>query len=86
MGHLGPRMDQNEVLGHFLIKNALDFANIVYHDWEWQYLVPYSGEGVEKKFAGPKMGQLGATKGQNGVLGHFLTKNALVFCDFAYPD
>ena len=86
MGHLGPKRGQNEVLGHFFIQNALDFADFAYCDWELQYLVPYSGQSAEKKFAGPKMGQLGPKRGQNEVLGHFLAQNALVFGDFAYYD
>ena len=27
MGHLGPKRDQNEVLGHFHVQNALIFAD-----------------------------------------------------------
>ena len=34
MGHLGPQCGQNEVLSHFFIQNALDFADFAYHDWE----------------------------------------------------
>ena len=32
MGHLGPKRGQNEVLGHFLVQNALFFADSVYYD------------------------------------------------------
>ena len=39
-----------------------------------------------KKFAGPKMGDLGPKRGQNEVLGHYLALSALVFGDFAYRD
>ena len=79
MGHLGPKRGQNEVLGPFLIQNAIDFANFAYYDWEWQYLVPNSGWSAEKNFAGPKMGHLGPKRGQNEVLGPFLIQNALDF-------
>ena len=34
MGQLGPKRGQNEVLGHFLALNALDFADAVYYDKE----------------------------------------------------
>ena len=34
MGHLWPKRDQNEVLGHFLAQNALVFADSVYYDCE----------------------------------------------------
>ena len=54
MGYLGPKRGQNEVLGHFLIQNALDFADFAYCDWELKYLVPNSGQSAEKKIAGPK--------------------------------
>ena len=71
---------QNEVLGHFLIQNALDYADFAYYDREQQYLVP----SAEKNFAGPKMGRLGPKRGQNEVSGHFPAQNVLVFGDFAY--
>ena len=63
MGQLGPKMGLNEVLSHFLIQNALDFADFAYYDGEYQYLVPNSGQRAEKNFAGLKMGQLGPKKG-----------------------
>ena len=49
MGHLdlGPERGQNEVSGHFLVQNALDFADFAYYDWEQQYLVPNGGQSVE---------------------------------------
>ena len=49
MGNLGLKRGQNEVLGHFLIPNALDFADFASYDWELQYLVPNSGQSAEKK-------------------------------------
>ena len=92
MGQLGLKRGQNEVLGHFLVQNALFFADSVYYDWELWYLVPSGGRSAEKKFAGPKMGHLGPKRGQNEVLGHFLGQNtldfagqnALVFIDSVY--
>ena len=57
MGHLGPIRGEHEVLGHFLVQNALVFADFAYYDWEQQYLVPNGGQSAEKYFAGPKMGQ-----------------------------
>ena len=34
MGHLGPKMGLNEILGHFLVEYALVFAGCAYYDWE----------------------------------------------------
>ena len=31
---LGPKRGQNEVFGHFLVQNALDFADFAYYDQE----------------------------------------------------
>ena len=53
---------------------------------ELWYLVVSGGQSAEKKFVGPKMGQIRAKKGQNEVLGHFHVQNALVFANFAYYD
>ena len=33
MGHLGPKRGQNEVLGHFLVQNALGFADFAHCGW-----------------------------------------------------
>ncbi len=33
-GQLGPKMGQNEVLGHFLVQYALVFAGRAYYDRE----------------------------------------------------
>ena len=54
MGQLGPKRGQNEVLGHFLIQNALDFADVAYYDREYLYLVPNSGQSTEKKLMAQK--------------------------------
>ena len=86
MGHLGPKRGQNEVLGHFLVQNALVFADFAYLNREYLYLGPDSGQSAEKEFAGPKMGRLGPKRGQNEVLGHFLAQNALAFADSVFHD
>ena len=31
---LGPKRGQDEVFGHFLVQNALDFADFVHYDGE----------------------------------------------------
>ena len=43
MGQLGPKMGQNEVLGHFLVQNALVFAGCAYYDRQLCYLVADGG-------------------------------------------
>ena len=86
MGQLGLKRGQNEVLGHFLVQNALFFADSVYYDWELWYLVPSGGQSAEKKLLALKWAQLGPKRGQNEVLGHFLCQNALVFADSVYYD
>ena len=63
MGHLGPKRGQNEVLGHFLVQNALVLADFVYNDRKLWYLTANGGQSTEKKIAGPNMGQLGPKKG-----------------------
>ena len=86
MGQLGPKMGQNEVLCHFLGGNALNFADSAYNDRYFLYLVGDGVPGAEKKFDGPKMGQLGPKMGQNEVIWHFLCENALIFADCAYYE
>ena len=65
MGQLEPKRDQNEVLGHFLGKYAFVFGDFAYYDWEQLCIVSNGCPSAEKKFAGPKMGQLGPKRGQN---------------------
>ena len=43
MGQLGPKMGQNEVLGHFLVRYALVFAGYAYHARQLCYLVADGG-------------------------------------------
>ena len=83
---LGPKRGWNEVLGHFHVHNALVFANFTYYDGELWYLVVSGGQSAEWFFVGPKMGPIGAKRGQNEVLGHFLVQNSFVLADFAYYD
>ena len=78
MGQLGPKRGQNEVLGHFLVQNALVFADFVHYDGQLWYLVASGGQSAEKKIVGPKMAPLGPKRGQNEVLGHFHVQIALV--------
>ena len=84
-GQLGPKRGQNGVLGHFLVQNALVFADFVFYDPE-VYLVGSGGQSAEKSFVGPKMGPIRAKRGQNEVFGHFHVQNALVFANFAFYD
>ena len=63
MGQLGPKRGQNEVLGHFHVQNALDFANCAKYDRELRYLVAGGGQSAENFFVGPKMGPIRAKKG-----------------------
>ena len=63
MGQLGPKRAQNEVLGHFLIQNALVFANFAYYDWELWYVIGSGGLSAENIFVGLKMGPIRAKKG-----------------------
>ena len=83
---LGPKMGQNEVLGHFHVQNALVFANFAYYDGELCYLVVSGGQSAKKILLALKWAQLGPKRGQNEVLGHFHVQNALVFANFAYYD
>ena len=86
MGQLGPKRGQNEVLGHFLVQNALVFADYVHYDGELWYLVASGGQSAEKKLLALKWAQLGPKRGQNEVLGHFLVQSSFVLADFAYYD
>ena len=62
MGHLGPKRGQNGVLGHFLVQNALVFADFAYYDSELWYPVDSGGQSAEWFFVGPKMGPIRAKK------------------------
>ena len=79
-GHFRAKKGQNEVLGHFLGQYALVFGDFAYDARYLWYLIDNCAQGVEKKFAGPKMSPLGPKRGQNEVLGHFHVQNALVSC------
>ena len=86
MGQLGPKRGQNEVLGHFIVQNALVFADSVYYDCELWYLAASGGQRADKKLLALKWAQLGPKRGQNEVLGHFLVQSSFVLVDFAYYD
>ena len=60
MGQLGPRRGQNEVLGHFLVQNALVFADFVHYDGQLRYIVASGGESAEKNLMALKMGPIRA--------------------------
>ena len=48
MGHLGPKRGKIGVLGHFLLQNAIVFADVVHYDGELRYLVAIGGQSAEK--------------------------------------
>ena len=50
---LGPKRGQNEVLGHFLVQNALVFADFVFYDQEVWYLFVSGGQSAENRYLWP---------------------------------
>ena len=83
---LGPKRGQNEVFGHFLVQNAVDFADFAYYDQEWQYLVPNGGQSAEKNFACPKMGPFGPNWALKWVFGNYLNFGSFDMFKIAYSD
>ena len=80
MGQLGPKRGQNEVLGYFLVQNALVFADFVHYDGELWYLVASGGQSAEKNFVGPKMGPIRAEKGPKLGFRPFSCSECISFC------
>ena len=72
MGHLGRKRAQNGVLGHFLVQNALVFADYVHYDGKLWYLIASGGQSAEKILLALKWAQLGRKMAKTRVQAIFL--------------